>query len=437
MTELYWHWPEFVFTAAGALTRLEIESTGALIQLDQVSVVAIRQPPHFSSGPESHTAFSGATVSFRVDVEGDEPLALQWFCNGEPIVGERQPSLVLTHVDRSRAGTYQCRAANPYGTNLSSIATLAILAPTSPIFLLHPQDANPTAGSYLSLSAVALGTPPLSMQWFKDGLALVGETNRSLIIAKFEPTQAGLYHVVVSNALESVRSLQAHVVEAPVTPDVGVLRFTNQRLPVGGVPDAPIYDTDGITPLQGAGFLAQLYVSSESEPLRPAGQPRPFLTGYMQGMISADVVFLPGVPASVGVRAQIRVWQAADGLSYEEARAVGGKTGESEILSVTTGPSNPPSPSLGLLVGLSSFNLHAGLPEFHGGLLELVSTGLDGTLTWSLFGQPGARYLVERRIDGAHWLPLVTLENVTGRVTFSDRPEPSRSVVLYRAQWLP
>ena len=43
------------------------------------------------------------------------------------------------------------------------------------------EDANYASGSVATFSVVALGQPPLSYQWWADGAAISGATNRSLV----------------------------------------------------------------------------------------------------------------------------------------------------------------------------------------------------------------------------------------------------------------
>jgi len=57
---------------------------------------------------------------------------------------------------------------------------------------------------------------------------------------------------------------------------------------------------------------------------------------------------------------------------------------------------------------------------------------------WSLQGEPGFRYLVERlvRSDDSTWRPFVVLTNVTGTVTFTDSANSDSGVVFYRSRIL-
>ena len=93
----------------------------------------------------------------------------------------------------------------------------------------------------------------------------------------------------------------------------------------------------------------------------------------------------------------------------------------------------PPAP----LTNLVSFNLQAGLPQFSVGLIELVEEDQNGQATWSLQGEPGFRYVVERSTGGVvrTWTPFVVLTNQTGEVFFTDSTQ-AESLQLYRARIL-
>ena len=144
---------------------------------------------------------------------------------------------------------------------------------------------------------------------------------------------------------------------------------------------------------------------------------------------------LPDIGSGVTVQAQMRVWDSQQGSSFEEVQAWGGRIGASSILTVTTAGVSNTSPAGGLLLGLQSFALHNGLPEYRRGRLQLVESQSPGTLIWELLGQPGANYLIERQNDGANWQPLLQIANPSGRVQFSDVVTNAASV--YRAQVLP
>ncbi len=128
----------------------------------------------------------------------------------------------------------------------------------------------------------------------------------------------------------------------------------------------PISDVDGVTPLAGPAFLAQLYAGAPGQSLRPVGVPRPFLTGTDAGYFDCQVVVVPGVLPGGTAVVQVVAWRASDGLTFEAANHPGGHAGQSNVflvgpLSFLYGPP-PPPPDPGL-DGLQSFSLQVVVPE--------------------------------------------------------------------------
>ncbi len=76
---------------------------------------------------------------------------------------------------------------------------LTAYGPGAPVILTQPASLT----NYVSLAATftvtALGTPPLSYQWSKDGTNIAGATQNSLTIRPIAPADAGNYMVRVTN----------------------------------------------------------------------------------------------------------------------------------------------------------------------------------------------------------------------------------------------
>jgi hypothetical protein len=132
----------------------------------------------------------------------------------------------------------------------------------------------------------------------------------------------------------------------------------------------------------------------------------------------------------------VRVWESARGASYEQARALGGQFGRSEVIEVqASGSSAQPAP----LIGLQSFHLNLGLPQFAVGTIEFVEHQPGGILVWSVSGAPGFKYSIEKsqQVGGQTiWEPFVVVTNTTGTVTFTDTANSGSSVVFYRSRIL-
>jgi hypothetical protein len=62
-----------------------------------------------------------------------------------------------------------------------------------PVIATQPSDYVVLEGGTAVLSAVAMGTLPLSYQWYKDGNILPGETTSRITIQNSDPSDSGVF----------------------------------------------------------------------------------------------------------------------------------------------------------------------------------------------------------------------------------------------------
>jgi hypothetical protein len=458
-TEPYWHWTNFTVTADSYNTRLMItnviepwfwllvtnqmgltnyvltENTCCNISLDGFSVVWLHEPATILTPPASVSVPEGGTAAFTVGVRGIAPLSFQWLRDGNVLPGATNRTLLINPVTASQAGSYVVEVTNLYGSVTSAPATLTVESSGQVAILLQPYGDTVADRGYYMLSVVTVGLPPPEYQWFKDGQLLAGATNRQLTFLAVQPSDAGNYAVRVSNSNETVWSLSATLNVAGAVPGGGLLLFANRFTapPPGTVVDAPFFDVDGTTRLSGSNFSAQLYAGPTVALLRPAGLPVPFRTGLAAGYVSASTVTLPNVLPTSNAVVQVRAWDATRAFTFEEARAQGARFGKSGSLQVRTG-SGVVVP--GFLIGLQSFQIRAGLPQFNVGVIELFERQPNGDILWSLRGEPDSRYLIERATNGFVWSPLMVITNVSGTVIFSDPSGSQAGNVFYHSRIL-
>ncbi|MGD0745934.1 MAG: malectin domain-containing carbohydrate-binding protein, partial [Verrucomicrobiota bacterium] len=73
----------------------------------------------------------------------------------------------------------------------------------------HPQSVTELPGATAQFSVTAVGTPPLTYQWLKNSIILVGQTNTTLTLTDVTTNDASTYTIVVSNAYGSITSAPA------------------------------------------------------------------------------------------------------------------------------------------------------------------------------------------------------------------------------------
>jgi hypothetical protein len=81
----------------------------------------------------------------------------------------------------------------------------------TPIVLTQPKGGVGYLSGGITLSATAAGIGPLGYQWFKNNVPVPGATNSSLVLTNLQPTNAGSYTLLVTNALGSTLSSAAVV----------------------------------------------------------------------------------------------------------------------------------------------------------------------------------------------------------------------------------
>jgi hypothetical protein len=439
-----WVWFTFSGVATEPTSTLKFtairpwEFATGFVGFDGASFVRATEPPSIATQPRSVSTPEDGTAVFEVVVRGSQPLSYQWLFNGAPLAGANSRTLTLQSVTSDQAGDYSVVVSNAFGVVTSAVARLSIeVVVAAPVIIVQPYGDSVPVGAYHVLAVAALGIPPFNYQWFKDGTTVVGETNRHLTFPAIAASDAGTYTVRVSNERGSVISLPALLDVTETSLGGGIVRLDNRASAITNA--APVFDVDGSTPLSGSNFVAQLYAGLSPDGLRAAGAPTRFLTDLFAGFVLPKTVTLLNAPPLTNAFAQLRAWEASKGATYEEARALGGKFGRSEVFQIRTGgfPADggipiPPQP----LGGLQSFRLEAGLPLFNVGVLRLEDRLPQQVLVWSLQGEPGFRYSIERQIGNAGWVPLMILTNITGTLTFTDPDTPPPGRVLYRSRIL-
>ncbi|HOX03830.1 MAG TPA: immunoglobulin domain-containing protein [Verrucomicrobiota bacterium] len=173
-----------------------VQSTGAIL--------TVRTGPTILVQPQSQTAIVGATVTFNVTADGTQPIRYQWRRNGSDLSGATNASMSIANVQMVNAGAYTVVVSNPGGSIESSGATLVVH--TQVAIKVQPQSQVVHPGDTVTFSVEATGTGTLRYQWRKDGIDISGQNHLLFVLKDVQPANAGLYTVVVSNAVSSVES---------------------------------------------------------------------------------------------------------------------------------------------------------------------------------------------------------------------------------------
>ena len=174
------------------------------------------QGPSIVTPPQSQSVAVGSNAFFTVKAAGTAPLSYQWVFNGAPLSdgtqfsGTATATLWLTNAQPANTGNYTVVVTNLTGSVTSAVGVLTVLAP--PSLTAQPQSSTNVAGTTASFSATAAGSAPLVYQWkfnggnLANGGRISGATSNTLTITGVQPTDAGNYTLVVTNAVGAVTS---------------------------------------------------------------------------------------------------------------------------------------------------------------------------------------------------------------------------------------
>lgn len=110
--------------------------------------------------------------------------------------------LILTNT-----GTVVVRAEQAGNAEfLPTFADQTVVAATPVVLLRQPVPKNSPLGSAAVLDVLATGSDPVSYQWFQNGVKIEGANSARLELAGLAKTNSGFYHVIVTNAYNSVTS---------------------------------------------------------------------------------------------------------------------------------------------------------------------------------------------------------------------------------------
>lgn len=193
--------------------------------------IAIFAKPVITGHPQNAFVAIGGRATLTVGASGSG-LTYQWLKDGQVLANAISSTLTIASVQQSNFGSYVARVSNVAGTVESTPATIALLE--APSIQTQPAGLSVLVDNAFTLSVTATGTGPLSYQWYRNGQLLQGETGSTVQRSAATGSDAGNYHVIVSNAGGTFRSSTAIV---NVVPHITV---TRQPIAVNVVVGAPL-----------------------------------------------------------------------------------------------------------------------------------------------------------------------------------------------------
>jgi len=179
--------------------------------------------------PAPVAAAAGAPISLSATATSALPVTFS-VITGPATLGNRTLTPTgsgLVIVRAAQAGNDTFNAAPDVDR---AIVLAAPAAPaTAPTIARAPVSQAVAPGAPLSLAVTAVGTDPLTYQWFKDDVALAGATTAVFTIASATAATAGSYTVGVTNVAGNIRSAAAVVtVDAAAAPETRLSNFSTR-----------------------------------------------------------------------------------------------------------------------------------------------------------------------------------------------------------------
>ncbi len=161
--------------------------------------------------PVSQLVANRGTATFAVSASGFPAPTYQWSLNGTNLAGATNSSLTISSVLLPDLGDYSVMVDNGYSSTNSYGAGLYML----PSIIRSFTGTVGIWGQPATLQVNAIGSGPISYQWFLNGTAIAQATNAGYVLPALQFTNAGLYSVIVSSAYGSATNATYQLVVNP------------------------------------------------------------------------------------------------------------------------------------------------------------------------------------------------------------------------------
>ncbi len=190
-----------------AFMFLNTTAAPVTLTLDTVTGVTAVSIPVITAQPQQLILNPNQPGTLTVSATGTPPLTYQWRKDGIPLSSGSGASLTVSAATNADAGVYSVIVSNVHGSAISSAAPVIISSTPVPATIdTQPQSLTVSAGQPAVFSVNAFGSAPLVFEWQKSSVAIPGASGSTYAISSATPADAGVYSVVVRNAVTSVVS---------------------------------------------------------------------------------------------------------------------------------------------------------------------------------------------------------------------------------------
>ncbi len=180
-----------------------VTSSNAVLQVIPVPVIVAQPTSFHTTAGANFTLPVSTNVGFIVT--GAQPFSYQWRKDGNTLATQTTSALKLLNAKTTNSGNYSVIIANVAGSVTSAPISVIVGAVVAPKIITNLSNQDVVLGDPVDFTIVATG-PALSYQWYYNGDPLVGETKSTFHIASAQFTDAGTYHVTVTNVAGALTS---------------------------------------------------------------------------------------------------------------------------------------------------------------------------------------------------------------------------------------
>lgn len=176
---------------------------------------AVSAPPVITTQPKSQSLKTGQQLGNTVTATGSG-LSYQWYKDGVAMPAQKVYVMYLASVTAADAGRYYVIVRNSAGSVTSQTVTITVDGSGAgtgnlPVITTQPVTQQVQLGKQFSLVSSATSSSALSYQWYKNGIAMPGQTYNMIYVAAAQVGDAGQYQVEIRNAAGSVTSAMATI----------------------------------------------------------------------------------------------------------------------------------------------------------------------------------------------------------------------------------
>lgn len=188
----------------GAVTiRATQEGNSHYSPAPEVTRTLVVEPavPMITQHPQGVMAPSNSTHPLTVTVTNSRHATYQWFRNGIALADTNTPEYAVVVPAPGLTAHYRVEVTNAVGSVVSDTAVVRGFA-LHPGIITQPQPATRYPGESITFEVVAVGTGPLSYQWFRDGETVADATAQIWTLDALRSVDDGAQiRVEVTNAI--------------------------------------------------------------------------------------------------------------------------------------------------------------------------------------------------------------------------------------------